>query len=76
LTSRNAREFRGTVSGNFPAFDLEGGLQACGSGSLTWKAKGVSSAQESRSKVRGSAPSMIVNVTKDRNGKVSFTIHR
>lgn len=60
---------------NFPAFDMEGGLQTCGSGSLTWKAKGVSS-QASRSTAQGPAPSVVVKVTKDRNGKVSFLTQR
>lgn len=66
---------KGPFHFNFPAFDLKGGLQTCGSGPLTWKATGVSSEQASHSS-QESAPSMVVRITKDADGTVSFVVDR
>jgi hypothetical protein len=58
---------------DFPAFDNEGGLQLCATGSLSWTAKALVSAS---SKAAAPRANYVVNVTKESDGSVHYSITR
>jgi hypothetical protein len=56
---------------NFPAYDNEGGLQNCASGSLSWQAQGLVAAP---SKAPATGATYLVKVTKAADGTVHFSV--
>jgi hypothetical protein len=61
----------GTEFYNFPAYDREGGLQNCASGSLSWTAKGLVAAP---SAAPPTGVTYLVKVTKAADGTVHFSV--
>jgi hypothetical protein len=59
----------GPESYAMPAFDNEGGLQACTTGALTWKAMALTGS----SKPTAPKPAYMVKISKASNGAVSFS---
>jgi hypothetical protein len=68
-------EASGTQSLGFAAYDQQGGLQDCGTGTLTWHAKPVGGGAP----VHAEAPSsggFLVQLVRDKDGRVTETITR
>lgn len=68
ITSKGAS---GKESIDFAAFDREGGLQDCGAGSLSWKARALVPASSTAVAPSGA---YIVKVTKASDGSVHFSV--
>ena len=61
----------GTESYGLAAFDKEGGLQDCATGSLSWTAKALTGAS---SKAAAPSAAYLVHVTKASDGSVRFSV--